>query len=264
MVIRASERSVGSMIVLGLMASGLHAEPTNPPKETPIGTRIPKDIDLFPIDDARPIVTGFGECAAKSNPVLARDFILREEGYRLALPAKFRTLTSSTCLNKALQGTPYGMVRLEITSAILHYVIADALIKSDLANFDPDAIRFAAPLAKLSIDPAGVEAKSRKQIDLDSAAKALNLVNGDLALFQYGECVVRGAPAKAKYLLSTKINSPEEGGALANMMPDFSTCLEKGQEFRTSRLILRGIVAYNYYRLAYAPRVRGPITPESH
>ena len=46
------------------------------------------------------------------------------------------------------------------------------------------------------------------------------------------------------------------------MMPEFSGCLDKGQEFQTSRLILCGIVACNYYRLAYAPRVRGPIVLE--
>ncbi|MFL6725836.1 MAG: hypothetical protein ACJ8FS_04900 [Sphingomicrobium sp.] len=264
MRIRPSVTFLAGMLVLSPMASALAAEPAQMPKETPIGTRIPKSIDLFPIDNARPILTAFGECAAKSNPALARDFILHDLNYRLGISERFKSLASPGCLTQAIQGTPYGMVRLEMTSAVLRYAIADALIRSDLATFDPDVIRFAAPLAELKIEPGVGEAKSLGQSELDRAAKALATANSDLALFTYGECIVRAAPAKTKALLSTKVNSTEEGDGLANLMPDFRGCLDKGQQFRANRLILRGVVAYNYYRLAYAPRVQSRLTADQH
>jgi hypothetical protein len=149
---------------------------------------------------------------------------------------------------------------LTLTPAVLRYAIADALVRNDLQTFDPTIIAFAAPLAELQVNRADYR-PARKTSAAADWQKAEQRAKNDLAFIQYGECVVRANPNAARTLLSTKVNSEDEGAALIGLLPTFQGCLERGKEFSASRLILRGTIAFNYYRLAYGRRMPASTTP---
>jgi hypothetical protein len=203
------------------------------------------------VDHSRDILASFAQCSVKKHTVLAREVVL--DTSHVAFDKAHLAAADPECL--ALANSSFDVTRLEISPFSLRAALADALIKSDLLGFDPNAIRFASPIPKTALDPADFAPKagmhfSFKQLQ-DSEAKT----KADLALIAYGECVVRKDPVGSHTLLSTPVNSDAELQALQALMPAFSGCLDIGQQFKASRLLLRNTLALNYYRLAFAPKV---------
>jgi hypothetical protein len=184
----------------------------------------------------------FGRCIVKNNPALAREFVLR--GNEHWFDKKFHSLPTPGCLGDALFGAGLSGGTLAFMPTVLRYIVAEALVRTDLADFNAATISSAAPLP-----PPRVSRDDFR--DRQAFANAQN----DVALFNFGECVVRAKPSQAQRLLNTKINSKDEGQALLELVPTFGSCLDVGHQFVTDRQILRGIIAFDYYRLAYAPRV---------
>jgi len=204
----------------------------------------------FRVDEARPVLAAFAKCNVKKNPALAREFILSNRNYWV--DGRFRNLVLPECLGEVMGGLSFA--RLQLTSPVLWYIIADALVSMDLQRFNPDNLRNAAPLPDLVIEPPKMFENGHAAAPMmtpESFAAAKN----DLALVKYGECVVRADPHGSQRLLASKINSKEEGAALTALLPAFGACLDKGRQLGSSRLVLRGIIAVNYYRLANAPQV---------
>jgi hypothetical protein len=76
-------------------------------------------------------------------------------------------------------------------------------------------------------------------------------------LSHYGECIVRADTAGAKALLLATPDSADEAARFAALGPSLSRCLPEGTTLRFGKVTLRGSVAINYYRLAYAARAMG-------
>lgn len=205
----------------------------------------------FRVDEARPVLAAFAKCNVKKNPALAREFILSNRNY--SPDDRFRSLILPECLGEVMGGG-LSFARLQFTGPVLWYIIADALVSRDLQRFNPDSLRNAAPLPDLVIDPPKIIANGHAAAPAVTAEN-LAAAKNDLALVKYGECVVRADPHGSQRLLASKINSKEEGAALTALLPVFGACLDKGRQLSSSRLILRGIIAFNYYRLANAPQV---------
>lgn len=148
---------------------------------------------------------------------------------------------------------------LTLKPAVVQYIVAEALVKTDLATFDPATIRSAGPLQPLQASQDDFvqmyKAAHHGGLDQHQIDELLATAQNNIALLGFGECVVRAKPQEAKQLLDTKLNSKEEGVALVDLVPTFSSCLDAGHQFVTDRQILRGVIAVNYYRLAYAPRI---------
>jgi hypothetical protein len=228
--------------------------------EPPPGAPIPKALDQLPIDETRVVLAGFAKCNVGKNPALAREFILSSRDYYL--DERFRSLTLPECLVAAMQGATWGTAQLQLTMPSMRYTIAEVLVNRDLKRFNPDLVRTAAPLAELTVDPAKTMKLAEEHEKTPAeAAKNLAAAQTDVALVKYGECVVRADPHGSQRLLSSKINSDEEGAALTALLPAFATCLDEGHQFAGNRLSLRGIVAFNYYRLAYATQVASATKP---
>ena len=192
----------------------------------------------------------FAECAVKKYPQLTHQMVLDIAKFRV--DDQYMKAADADCLVKAT-AYQYGMVELRMSPAAFRYAVADVLVQRNLGSFDARDIVSAAPLPKSSLDPADyVPKRGRFKPEEYEQAKQRDLAA--IALAAFGECVVRASPHGARNLLGTKINSDEELQALQSMMPSFSACLDRGSTLKTDRTTIRGTVALNYYRLAYAPR----------
>jgi hypothetical protein len=91
---------------------------------------------------------------------------------------------------------------------------------------------------------------------LDPVARARNI-----AILEFGGCVVRGSPDEARALLASDVASAEEDAAFRPLGARLSACLPAGQTSTFSRPILRGILAEALYGLSIARRRAGPDRP---
>ncbi len=248
--------------VASLALSCVIAAPTSADvaPEPPTGSKLPPALDQLPTDDARIVLAAFAKCNVQRDPGLAREFILSSRNY--SLDEKYRGVTRPECLGQAVEGRPVGTAQLQLTTNILRYITAEALVSRDLKRFNPDLVRTAAPLPELTIDPGKMRlAKGGATATPAQTAENFAAAKTEVAVVKYGECVVRADPHGSQRLLATKINSTEEGAALTALLPAFSACLETGHQFGANRLNLRGIVALNYYRLAFAPQAASAAKP---
>lgn len=71
-------------------------------------------------------------------------------------------------------------------------------------------------------------------------------------LGKYGECVVRTNPAAAKALLLTRVETSGEARAFDALRQALGECLPEGKTLAFGKLVLRGTIAVNYYRVAHA------------
>jgi len=59
-------------------------------------------------------------------------------------------------------------------------------------------------------------------------------------------------------LINSEPDSAAEGAAFGKLMPAFRSCVEVNRTLTGDKIEIRGAIAYNYYRLASAPRVPAP------
>ena len=95
-------------------------------------------------------------------------------------------------------------------------------VAPDPATFAPDDKK-RPPTAKQIADAE----KSRQEATVDVAFEA------------YGECVVRENPVTAKQLLASLVSSDSEASAFGLLMPSFSDCLPKNQQFTATKAMLQ-------------------------
>jgi hypothetical protein len=240
-----------SSAIVAIASSSLLVSPAVAQPENPYGggTRLerPREPAQWPIDQSRPILADFGACAVKRAPDLARTFILRSE--TVSFDSRYLSLFNPSCFTNALiHNSVLSTTKLEMSKWRGRTMIAAALVNQDLANFDASQIRFAGPISRLTIPAKMLAAstpKEKEQLLQERQAVALEAL---------AECVVRANPTGAQVLLRSKLNSDEEMRAIQGLMPDLDSCLNKGSQFKLDRGSLRGAVAFDFYRLAYAPR----------
>jgi hypothetical protein len=244
------------ILVFAAIAAAVPASAQLEP-EAHTGSRIAEAPQQFPTDQTREILQRFAECAVKKFPQLAHQMVL--DATKVTVGEKYMKVADPDCL---VQATSYqfGIVQLKMSPDSFRSAVADELMKRNLSSFDPAQIAAAASLPEPSLDPADYVPKPGsntrwKQEDYD---KAKQRDTAAIWLFDFGECAARANPAEARNLLQTKINSDEELQALRAMMPAFSSCLDRGHKLSTERASLRGTIALNYYRLAFAPKVPQP------
>ncbi|MGN6057775.1 MAG: hypothetical protein ACTHOI_04245 [Sphingomicrobium sp.] len=158
----------------------------------------------FNVDEYRPMLVAFAQCNVRKNPALAREFILTNRNY--APDERFRGLILPECLGEAMQREMLGFAQLQLTTPILWYIIADALVARDLQRFNPEIVRTAAPLPELAIDLPKMRIAKGHAATAAQTAQNLAVARNDLALVKYGECVVRADPHGSQRLLATKVN----------------------------------------------------------
>ncbi|MFL6760409.1 hypothetical protein [Sphingomonas sp.] len=229
-----------------LAAASTVAQPSNPYGG---GTRLEKQPEAisWPVDKSRPVLADFGQCAAKRAPELARSMVL--SATTIDLEPKYRKLFDPDCFGKALMRAGLmGAVQLEMSQWRGRTIIASALVNQDLATFDASEIKLAAPIARLTISAnmlAATGAKEREELANEQR---------NIALETFSDCVIRANPVGSQVLLRSKINSDDEMQAIHALIPAMSGCVDRGNQFKLDRETVRGALAFNFYRLAYASR----------
>ena len=191
-------------------------------------------------DDMRRRSARYGQCVVSRQPVKALAYVQQgAQPHARAATVKeaverieesnsaAKKLIIGDCLFRSADSA--SDVRMTFPGETMRFVLADALFRKDLAS--------RAPLSHL---------------------EQVAQINHLAPLNQLGECVVRRDPKGSHNLLSTKVLAPEESVALTALKPAMADCLPAKATVQLNKMLIRGVVAYNYVLLANAPR--GPLT----
>ena len=192
----------------------------------------------------RQVVADFAKCAVRSKPGEAEQMVLSEDAARR--PAGGDPLFDGKCLDRGAQ--------LRADRWQMRYALADALLQARPTMLAADVAAASALEHRPFVDrpmPAEVAADAERRARWETFARR---GAGYATLSQFGECVVRKAPAQSRALLATKVESAEEGRAIAALTPLLGDCVKTSTQLELSKYNLRGTIALNYYRLAKAPR----------
>ena len=233
-----------SIAVAAVAASPCIAAPENPYGG---GSRIPHEAETIDRGhhQTRMILQDFARCNVKGHAADVRKYLLEDVGE--AQTAKLREkAVSFSCLNGAI-GPDDLQVRL--TGLSLQGALAEQMLKKDGLMSSP-------------LDAATIAPLQHSELSADDLKK----LNGALReealaqeyVFRFGECVVRADAADSAALINSEPDSAAEGAAFANLMPAFRSCVEVNRTLTGDKIEIRGAIAYNYYRLASAPRVPTP------
>lgn len=154
--------------------------------------------------------------------------------------------------------TMHSGAKMKFPGDLYRYALADALIARELsaaAIIDSSNI---APLQRRNSPdrpaPPPVNANKSDRAKYERAMENFYEAQSFRALGEYGECVVRTNPAGARDLLLTRPESAGENSRFDALHPALAECLPPGKTLTFGKLVLRGTIAVNYYRLAHSPR----------
>lgn len=241
-----------------------------PDKEVRLGSRLPVKIDKRAREAAqvREVHQRFGDCVVKKHYAEAVAYLLNHptvddndrEGRKLV-----RVLADGPCLVAAADIGPGGVV-MTLPGDTMRYALSDTLVRRELTGAPLADLDRVARLAHPTLDPNNFEPKPGKKAsakELAELAANRGKEQARIYLAQFGECVVRLDPVKAHALLMTPVNSPAESAAFAALTPRLGECVLAGRTLQLNKSVVRGTVAYGYYRLAKAPRSPVPLTPSA-
>jgi hypothetical protein len=195
-------------------------------------------------------IAAYARCIVKGRSELARRAVT--EDWSNEQLKKFLGLIRGGCL------PGQGFRSAAFPDGTYLYALADALVAVDYRDSAPLDFHDVPPLthrpAEVVTDKPG--AKTRYVVD----NRASNEANRAF-LSQYGECVVRAAPAASLVLLRTETHSAEETRAFGDLQPALSACIAGDAKVGLGRTVTRGAIAVNYYRLARA--ARGGVAPHA-
>lgn len=216
----------------------------------------------FSTKETRALTHAYAKCVVDRQAKKASEALL-ENADNGTILRKYRQLINGECLARQTKQTS----QMKFGGDLYRYALADALVARELA---------AAPAPELGAvprlehrDPGEAPSqttKSGKRLGKEKYEEALKNYRQSASfsyVSRYGECVVRVAPAGAKALLLTVPDSAEENARFRELGTALATCLPPGETLRFGRVVLRGTIAINYYRLAHAARRMGARAAES-
>ena len=199
----------------------------------------------------RSISANYADCVVKKSAPQARGAIA-ELANSLTVQKKYRRLIDPTCMaqvttNTSSDGIAFG-------GDTFFYTMADALIRKDYAQSGPTDFSAIAPLIhrqKLANPSASEreESSKRQQAEFEKDLAKSNAFN---TLSRFGECAVRGNPEVSRQLSLTEVGSADERLKFNILLPALAKCLPPEATVKFSPFLLRGTIALNYFRLAFA------------
>jgi hypothetical protein len=195
--------------------------------------------------DIRKVLSDFGICTVRFDPKRSREIVLSSS---YLIDDYYSDLFSDFCIPMTDR-----TLALSMTPTVVRFALADAIFARELKGSDPRAVASVPPLPSSNSFANGQDS-SRSHLNRDAQAKLANQVARDLRYFHFGECVVRADPIGAKALLLTKIETDGEASAFVSLLPVLNQCQEGSTETSFDKADIRGVVAVNYVRLAYAAR----------
>lgn len=227
-----------------------------------LGSRIPKEIPTYQVepDEVRLLQARFGECVSKKHREQARTFVLRyayrdhekESGARKIV----KTLADGSCLIAAT-GSDYSAAMMRLPGDTMAYLLAEALFRSEMASLPPLSNLNRIPSLEHPVvdERAFVPPPRARKRELEDLAKRRANEIGRIYLSKFGECIVRANPSGSFKLLNSPVTTPAEDAAFAALAGTLKSCLLDEHTVAFNKTVLRGAIAYNYYRLARAPAI---------
>lgn len=207
----------------------------------------------FSVHDTRLLIDDYGTCVVRRKHDSAATALSRNLD-NADLMKFYPELVDGRCMD----GPPLARTtRVRFQGDEFRYAIADALVRKDLASLPPPAVASVPPLDHREPTlPSRVDAKGHalNEREYQQAVQAYERETAFTYVSRLGECIVRANPAEARDLLATKPESPEENSSFVAMGGAISSCVNNGEKLSLNKLILRGTIAVNYYRLATAAR----------
>jgi hypothetical protein len=205
----------------------------------------------YSIRDTRRLVRDYARCVVGRHAVTASEALLRNVSNKVVL-SQYGSLVDGACL---VQNT-HANAKMTFEGDLYRYALADALVTKELASSPVPDLSNVPKLERRALpdqpSPLPANATKTEKHRYEEALADFSEAETYRALDAFGECVVRMNTAGAKALLLTSPESAAENGAFAILRPTLPYCLPEGRTLTLGKLVLRGTVAVNYYRLAHA------------
>ena len=216
-----------------------------------------------PKDEAkvRKLAFKYASCVVRKYHDRASDAILATADNQQIM-RNMAQIVDSDCLSSA---AGFG-VDMHFPNDTYKFALADALVNADYTARGVSTFADRLPLAQPTLGSPEQEAAALQRMK-DSHRRAelqlgIDRQKAFVWLARYGECVVRHDPVNTRYWLLTPVETPEEISRIRALQSTFGSCLGSGTTMRFDRIMMRGTVAINYYRLAKATVV--PDAGSSH
>jgi hypothetical protein len=216
----------------------------------------------FSTKETRALMHAYSKCVVERQAKKASEALL-ENADNGTILRKYRQLISGECLARQTKQTS----QMKFGGDLYRYALADALVARELAG--APVLDFSAVPRLDHRDPGEAPSETTKsgkrlgKAKYDEALRNYRQSASFSYLSRYGECVVRVAPSGAKALLLTAPDSSEENARFRELGTALATCLPPGETLRFGRVVLRGTIAINYYRLSHAARRMGARAAQS-
>ena len=202
----------------------------------------------FSVTKIRELSKNYSDCVVNRRYALARNAIISNAD-NAEIANDYRKLIIGDCLVKANKGDG---ARMKFGGDLYRYALAEALIRHDFP--EPSLVKTdrIAKLTHLSAPTSPPDVSGYKKSKAEKYLAAYRSSRVIATLSQYGECVVRLAPVESHALIMTEADTDGESAAFAKLQPALGGCLASDSTLRFGKSVLRGSIAINYYRLAYA------------
>jgi hypothetical protein len=207
----------------------------------------------YPTKETRQIAYDYAKCVVSRHAGDASAAVLSDTDNR-TLFKSYGALVDGDCLVRIM----HVSAQMKFPADLYRYALADALFARELAAvpvIDPSDMP---PLSRRpppdALPPLATNSSKRDRSKYEDAVKGLDELKTFRALGELGECVVRTNPAAAKSLLLTKPETAAEANGFDTLRAALAECIPPGMKLTLGKLVLRGTIAVNYYRLAHSVR----------
>ena len=221
------------------------------------GSRILESIPTYEVEpnEVRVLQARFGECVVKKHPQEARTFVLRylyhSDDHQAGATKIVKRLADGRCLIEATGGG-HSAAMMKLPGGTLGYILAEVLFRLELAGLPPlSNMERIPPLEHPVLDERDFAPPARaRKSKLAELTRRRTAEVTRIYLSKFGECIVRTNPSGSYNLLKSDIASSAEDAAFAALAGTLKSCLLDEYTVALTKSVLRGAIAYNYYRLA--------------
>lgn len=217
------------------------------------------DAKEFSTAEIREVSKNYADCVVKRRYELARNAVVSNANNG-EIAKDYRKLIIGDCLVKANKGNG---ARMKFGGDHYRYALAEALIRHDFPEPSLTTVEGLAKLTHLPTPTSPPDVTGYKKSKAEKVLAAYQSSKLITSLSQYGECVVRLAPVDSHALLMTDTDTAGEAAAFAKLQPTLGDCLAGDGTVKFGKSVLRGSIAINYYRLAYAASHPVALTAEA-
>jgi hypothetical protein len=205
----------------------------------------------YSLKETRRIAYDYAKCVVGRHPAAASEALLSNVDNG-TITKRYGALIDGECLVR----NTHASAKMKFTGDLYRYALADALVSREFASGPVPDFSAVPPLVHRPVpdDPSPLGPRSSKadKRRYEDAVKQLEEAKAFRALSEFGECVVRSSPGASRALLLTQPETPPEAAGFDAIRPALELCLPEGRTLSFGKLVLRGTIAVNYYRLAHA------------